>query len=249
MRRIWEVRADSSYDVKWTANYPHSGLIILRTFSGAGEIKLNKGRRIHIPAQSFLLLEPSTINSYKTVQALWSFIWIEINEKHLFEIPHSMIFPLPLIEDEIANLSNGLALIGREELSEVLAENKLCGLILDWISRVKFDRTIEKRENSIARKIAMLISKSAHPLRIVSLSKEVALSESRMRQIFKAKFSMSPKEYYTNIRMSKAMYWLRNTDMKLSEISERLSYSNQYHLSREFKKFFGSPPSRFRPLR
>ena len=36
MRRIWEVRADSSYDVKWTANYPHSGLIILRTFSGAG---------------------------------------------------------------------------------------------------------------------------------------------------------------------------------------------------------------------
>jgi len=194
-------------------------------------------------------MDPSIISSYRAVQALWSFIWIEINEKRFFDIPITKVFSLPLMEDEITNFSKVLELIGKEELFEILAENKLCGIMLDWICRLKFNQSMENRRSSIARRIALLISKKAeHDLKITNLSKEVPLSESRMRQIFKAEFSMSPKAYHTNIRMSKAMYLLRNTDMKLSEISEKLSYSNQYHLSREFKKFFGAPPSKFRPV-
>ena len=87
------------------------------------------------------------------------------------------------------------------------------------------------------------------PLRVGKLARLAHLSESRFRQLFTDNVGMSPKAYYEHLRLAKAAEWLRQSDMKLSEMAERLGYSNPFHLSKAFKLRHGMPPSAFRPGR
>jgi len=49
-------------------------------------------------------------------------------------------------------------------------------------------------------------------------------------------------------RLSEACFLLRNTDMKISEISENVGYSNISYFHRLFSKYFGVSPHKYRML-
>ena len=83
-------------------------------------------------------------------------------------------------------------------------------------------------------------------LTLSTLSKEFSLSESYISRLFKNELDCKPSEYINNVRISAAETLLRATDMSVSEIAERVGYSDVYYFSKTFKRLVGCSPSKMR---
>ncbi len=83
-------------------------------------------------------------------------------------------------------------------------------------------------------------------LTVNDLAKRVGLSTPRFHAEFRKWFGDSPLEHVRKMRLGKACDLLRGTDMSLEQAAQETGFCNQFHLSREFKKAYGKPPSLFR---
>ncbi len=83
----------------------------------------------------------------------------------------------------------------------------------------------------------------SHPLE--RYAKDCHLSVSRFSHIFKQSTGLTPVEYINQIRVGKAKDLLLNTDLPMSEIAERVGFSNQNYFGRVFKKYTGMAPKRY----
>lgn len=77
------------------------------------------------------------------------------------------------------------------------------------------------------------------------LSSHLNLNYSYVSATFKTQTGLSIIEAHTKLRINKAIDWMRNTSLNVSEISERLGYKNPYYFSRVFKKTIGESPSAY----
>lgn len=85
-------------------------------------------------------------------------------------------------------------------------------------------------------------------LSIEDAAELVHFSVSYLRQIFKKITGENFNEYLIRKRMEKAGELLKNTSMKVSDISERCGYDNQRYFSSSFKKFYGCTPTEFKEI-
>lgn len=66
---------------------------------------------------------------------------------------------------------------------------------------------------------------------------------------FKKAFGKTPYEYQIDEKLSSAKLILKNTNLPICEIAERLGYCDQHYFSNLFKKKCGVSPSEYRKLR
>lgn len=83
-------------------------------------------------------------------------------------------------------------------------------------------------------------------LSIAEISKALAVSETHLRRLIKAKVNMSPIQYISQLRIEKAKNLLKNSNCTVSEIASLSGFSDQYYFSREFKKIVGIAPTEYK---
>lgn len=67
-----------------------------------------------------------------------------------------------------------------------------------------------------------------------------------LSRVFKKEIGITFIEYLTNYRMNMAKLWLRDSNMKITEIAERLGYTNSTGFIRTFRKAAGMTPGQYR---
>ena len=67
-----------------------------------------------------------------------------------------------------------------------------------------------------------------------------------LSRIFKQEIGIPFSEYLTDYRMKMAKTMLETTDLKISEISERLHYNNVSSFIRSYKKMYHLTPGQYR---
>lgn len=72
---------------------------------------------------------------------------------------------------------------------------------------------------------------------------------SYISRVFKKDMGMTFTDYLTQYRIEIAKSWLRETDMKISDIAEKLRYSTASNFNRNFKKMVKVTPSQYREQR
>ena len=77
---------------------------------------------------------------------------------------------------------------------------------------------------------------------VATLAQEVAMSRSAFAARFKELVEESPMQYVTRWRMNVALTWLREGDLSLTELAERLGYQSEAAFSRAFKRAMGVSP-------
>jgi AraC-like DNA-binding protein len=77
------------------------------------------------------------------------------------------------------------------------------------------------------------------------LAKKAALSRSVFFDRFSSAVGLPPMEYILGWRMALAKDLLRQQDISLAEVAERVGYSSASTFSTAFSRFVGKPPSRF----
>ncbi|WJH36053.1 AraC family transcriptional regulator [Paenibacillus sp. CC-CFT747] len=74
----------------------------------------------------------------------------------------------------------------------------------------------------------------------------VHLNASYLSQLFKQRMNRTFVDYVLQVRMDEAERLLRHTSLRISEIAERLGYSDISGFSHTFKRLKGRSPSEFR---
>jgi AraC-like DNA-binding protein len=66
-----------------------------------------------------------------------------------------------------------------------------------------------------------------------------------LSSIFTERIGISISEYYTRLRIEKAMEMMKNPALNISEIGYKLGFSSPFHFSSTFKRTAGISPSAF----
>lgn len=104
---------------------------------------------------------------------------------------------------------------------------------------------INRHDIEMAQKIEALLTNDVTklPPTIKEMAREAAMSESKLKKIFKTVYSLPPYEYYQKQRMQKAKIMLLTGGYSIKDVGYSLGYSNLSNFTLAFKKVFGQLPS------
>jgi AraC-like DNA-binding protein len=83
-----------------------------------------------------------------------------------------------------------------------------------------------------------------HPLDVNTLARHVGLGSSTLHHAFKRTVGMSPMQYLKKIRLHQARLMMVSGGLNVGEAAYKVGYGSPSQFSREFKRLFGTPPSR-----
>ncbi|MCL2351958.1 MAG: helix-turn-helix domain-containing protein [Firmicutes bacterium] len=127
-------------------------------------------------------------------------------------------------------------------------------MIADWLKTEFFPVIISSvakhREiwgkSAVSKALSYINSHYTEDLSQVILAEHVGLNVSQFGKMFKDEVGLSFGEYVISYRLEKAKDMLANSRMKISEIAERLTYSNSQNFIRVFKHNTGVTPAEYR---
>ncbi|MFD0793088.1 helix-turn-helix transcriptional regulator [Mucilaginibacter litoreus] len=90
----------------------------------------------------------------------------------------------------------------------------------------------------------MLNDLSVPPV-LSELAQIAAMSETKLKQLFKQTFGDTIYNYYQQARMEEAAFMLKQGKRSVAEVGYELGFSNLSHFSRLFEKHYGLNPKRF----
>ncbi|MBI1390295.1 MAG: helix-turn-helix domain-containing protein [bacterium] len=121
-------------------------------------------------------------------------------------------------------------------------------LVLGELKSKKFQkRKMNHHEEAIADLVDRLrVNWRAHGMSVDDMAREVELSTSHFRALFRNFVGASPGQFLFNLRMLEAKRYLRETLTPIKEISEKLGYKNLSHFYRAFKSHESISPREYR---
>lgn len=78
------------------------------------------------------------------------------------------------------------------------------------------------------------------------LAEKVYLSSGYLSFIFKKETGMNLNRFIKVFRMEKAGEFLRDTNMKVAQISEKVGFANVSYFCRSFREYYGCSPESYR---
>lgn len=82
-------------------------------------------------------------------------------------------------------------------------------------------------------------------LNIDKFCEEINMSSANLYRKIKAVTNLSPLEYVKSVRMQLASKMLKETDLSVTEISEKVGFNSLIHFSATFRKHFGFSPTKY----
>jgi len=87
---------------------------------------------------------------------------------------------------------------------------------------------------------------SHEKLKLETLARQHGLSPTHFRKLFREHYGKSPRTAHLDAKMGSACDYLVYSDLTISEIADRIGFTNVHNFSRAFRKAIGHPPSTYR---
>ncbi|WP_306580452.1 AraC family transcriptional regulator [Pseudomonas sp.] len=98
----------------------------------------------------------------------------------------------------------------------------------------------------LALTIKAIHERPAHPWTVAQLATLAGMSRAVFARRFKAAMGLAPIEYLGRWRMLLAGSLLRNGNVSITRIAEKVGYTSEYAFSTAFTRLMGCPPGRYR---
>ena len=124
--------------------------------------------------------------------------------------------------------------------------NKLCVLITEICTYINGRR--ETHQNSIVMKATQFMESNfvKEGLSLQEVANNVHVSATYLSIIFKKEKNINFCDFLLDIRMKKAMELIRNKDLMIYEVAEKVGYINAQYFSACFKKYTTFSPSEYK---
>jgi RpiB/LacA/LacB family sugar-phosphate isomerase len=103
------------------------------------------------------------------------------------------------------------------------------------LSRAQLQKTVLYIRENLASKLS-----------IANLARATGVNESRFPKLFKLSTGKTPHQYVMQQKIECAKAYLRETEIKLGEISTRLGFETQSHFTALFRRLEGTTPGQYR---
>jgi transcriptional regulator GlxA family with amidase domain len=102
------------------------------------------------------------------------------------------------------------------------------------------------RDPQVGRALALMHGEPRRDWTVESLAAEVACSRATFARRFRELVGEPPLVYLTRLRMDVAARLLRDGELSLATIAERVGYGSEFAFNRTFHRVRGVPPGRYR---
>jgi len=127
--------------------------------------------------------------------------------------------------------------------------------LFDSLSKVigqSLDAVIEERRQAYIKPIRTakqyIQQNYMKPISLKEVSSVVGFNDSYFSSLFKKESGKNFLEYLSEVRMNKAKELLKETNLSIASICERVGYNDLKHFTKSFKKYTGLKPNEFRKL-
>lgn len=159
------------------------------------------------------------------------------------------------VHDEFQFIQQAMRSGVTDYLLKPIEENEIKVCLEKWLNKKSNkDNTskqkLAEKENlplSTIDRILDYIEKT--PLDQITLkeaAESIHINPSYLSQLFKQQLNKKFVDYITELRIEESKRLLQNTTLRMSEIAERVGYSDLAYFSNNFKRIVGSSPSEYR---
>lgn len=165
----------------------------------------------------------------------------------------------------ILHLSITLLPNGNEIVSEIFKNqpDSYCSLyrqktvlsIMDWLHQLEvglycsFEKYKKEHKNSLTALCCQYIREHIHErIYLQDIADNFGISPNYLSQIFKKNMDIGISEYITIQKVTKSKQLLKETNLKIYEISDKLGFENSFYFSKVFKKITGISPKDYRNM-
>lgn len=244
LRRVWDVDADPSYDIR--CHRPDKQWITIRTLAGAGEVQLQGRPPIMLTANSLITVEQSAIQRYRCVGDHWRFWWFEYVPGEPVPMACHVVFPVgrhPGERDQIEEIF--VKIQHQSEAERRIAAASFSLLLQRWFADIRVHCHISPQQQVIETVVDRIRREPEKGWRVPQLAAESGFCETRFRREFKKTTGFSPAQFILRTRLHTAVAMIQQDIYTLEGIAEQLGFSSAFHLSTAFKKVYGKSPSRW----
>ena len=125
----------------------------------------------------------------------------------------------------------------------------------EGLSKYLFSRFLPERENIAASEgfrfipVLQYIEKNFdRPITNLELGQILYLSPTYFSNLFTKQFGVSPQKYILQKRLNSAAILLFESTKSIKEIAFECGFDNEAYFNRQFRKFMGVPPGKYRKL-
>ena len=225
--------------------------------AGGGHLETEDSRPGEVQAGDVFLLFPEKRHRYRpTPESGWSKWWIEMSGPVLENwIDLAAFDPAQPVFFQAAQPA---LLETIQEMNEITREDRppqpllLSSLALNLVARTSgalmppFEKT--DRMFLVTRRARQIIREQTLNAAVdwTELSRELGVSYSALRHAFTKIVGLSPGQYHLFLRQRQALALLRNSDLRIADISQQLGFESTFYFSRFIKQRTGHSPRALR---
>ena len=226
--------------------------VLLILLSGRGWYKDANNQNVDISAGDFVLIEPRLAHSYGVHPTeVWSESFFVFEGPLMDGLSNSDILKPGIYK--LANLGSvrtlrnqtvSNAITTKESERQILA-------VVQWLIESTFRVEDEYIESSLMEQIKvasnLFLESLPNSVHLVEkIAKEVGIPYDIFRKEFKNIFGVPPGLWIRQQRLIRVAQLLSFTDIPIKVIARRFGFSDEFHLSKSFTKFYGVAPGNYR---
>lgn len=141
----------------------------------------------------------------------------------------------------LENYFNELPILGQEQIDSIL------NIAIIVVKYILFENMLVPKHEPVFDRVLSYINENIEKtLTISEISRATFIPKSSLYKMFHTHLGCTVSEYINARRVKKASELLKNSELSIAEISERLGFSTQQYFSKTFKKITGVSPTQFR---
>jgi AraC family transcriptional regulator of arabinose operon len=213
-----------------------------------------EGKPTRQPRNTFIIWTPGTRQYYGNGEHPYNHTWIHCDGRHIASLLRSTGVPRnePFVVPDPAGMERCLLAV-HEELTRHARpdEGIVRNLLENWLRETA--RAMAREEDAkdeipppFLAVRRFIESEYAAPIRLPELAKQAKLSVPHFCAQFKRLFGTPAIDYLIRQRLHQAAYLLKDRNLRIKEVAQRVGYEDPYHFSRLFRKHYGVSPRAFR---
>jgi len=210
------------------------------------------GKTWDVVPGSMLMILPGLKHSYKPVKETgWREYWVGFKGTYFNKLSREGFLSEERLFFNIGNYDHLVSIFKRifDEVKsqKPLYQMKACSAVLTLIAEI-LSRSRRQEQPDFYQQIVekakyIMETNIDGAINIPSIAGQIGISTSRLNEIFKQFSSMTPYQYFIQLKIHKAEELLSGENISVKEAAWRMGFDDQYYFSRLFKHKTGIAPS------
>lgn len=119
-------------------------------------------------------------------------------------------------------------------------------LLLGLGAQAREAEVVDPLRTMVQDALELMDTELENDLSVARIAQQMGISRERLSRSFQKHLGQSPQQVIREMKMRRASFLLKNTQLTVSKIAAMFGYSDQTNFSHAFRKVMGMPPAEFR---